>query len=62
MLDKLIGRKILCKLKVFALHKKLDVWLLELLPDDKNVVDVLEQGLKEGKITIPGAARTVLTA
>ena len=55
VLDELIARKILRRLKVFALHEKLDAWLLELLPDDKNVVDVLELGLKEGKISIPGA-------
>lgn len=51
VLDELVARKILHKLKVFSLHEKLD-----LLPDDKNIVDVLEQGLKEGKISIPGAA------
>ena len=56
VLDALISRKILRRMKVFALHEKLDAWVLELLPDDKNVVDVLEQGLKEGKIMIPGAA------
>ncbi len=55
VLDELIARKILRRLKVSALHEKLDAWTLELLPEDKNVVDVLEQGLKEGKITIPGA-------
>ena len=56
VLDELISRKILRRLKVFAIHEKLDAWRLELLPDDKNVVDVLEQGLEEGKISIPGAA------
>ena len=55
MLDELTARKILRRMKVFALHEKLDAWLLELLPDDRNVADVLEQGLKEGKIMIPGA-------
>ena len=55
VLDELTARKILRRMKVFALHEKLDAWLLELLPDDRNVVDVLEQGLKEGKIMIPGA-------
>lgn len=55
VLDELVARKILHKLKVFSLHEKLDAWTLELLPDDKNIVDVLEQGLKDGKISIPGA-------
>lgn len=40
---------------VFSLREKLDAWVLELLPDDRNVVDVLEQGLRDGKIFIPGA-------
>ena len=56
VLEELIARKILHKLKVFTLNEKLDAWVLELLPDDKNVVDVLEQGLKDGKLSIPGAA------
>ena len=56
VLDELIARKILRRLKAFSLHEKLDAWRLELLPDDRNVVDVLERGLKDGKITIPGAA------
>ncbi len=54
VLDELIARKILRRLKVFALHEKLDAWLLELLPNDQNIVDVLEQGLKNGNISIPG--------
>lgn len=56
VLEELIARKILRQLKVFTLTEKLDAWTLELLPDDKNMVDILEQGLKEGKISIPGAA------
>ena len=55
VLDEPVTRKILHKLKVFSLHEKLDAWKLDLLPDDKNIVDVLEQGLKDGKISIPGA-------
>lgn len=55
VLDELINRNILRRLNVFTLYEKLDAWTLELMPDDKNVVDVLEQGLKEGKIAIPGA-------
>lgn len=56
VLETLTARKILRKLKVFTLSEKLDAWTLDLLPDDKNIVDVLEQGLQEGKISIPGAA------
>ena len=55
VLDELIARNILRQMAVFSLREKLDAWVLELLPNDQNVVDVLEQGLREGKITIPGA-------
>mgnify|MGYP001113584800 FL=1 len=47
LLEELTARKILRKLKVFTLSEKLDAWVLELLPDDENVANVLEQGLKE---------------
>lgn len=33
----------------------MDAWVLSLLPEDKNVVQVLEDGLKTGQIAIPGA-------
>lgn len=55
VLDELIARNILRRMAVFSLREKLDAWVLELLPDDRNVVDVLEQGLRDGKIFIPGA-------
>lgn len=54
VLDELIARNILRQMAVFSLREKLDAWVLELLPNDRNVVDVLEQGLREGKIAIPG--------
>lgn len=33
----------------------MDAWVLELRPNDENVVQVLEDGLKSGQIAIPGA-------
>ncbi len=33
----------------------MDAWVLDLKPEDKNMVEVLEQGLKDGSIQIPGA-------
>ena len=56
VLDELIARDILRRMSVFSLKEKLDAWVLELLPDDRNVVDILEQGLRDGKITIPGGS------
>ena len=41
-------------LEVHSFHERLDAWVLDLLPEDKNVVDVLEQGLADGSIAIPG--------
>ena len=37
------------------LDEKMDAWVLELRPNDENVVQVLEDGLKSGQIAIPGA-------
>ena len=54
VLDELTVRKELRKLEVFSLKEKLDAYVLKLKPQDANVVEVLEQGLKEGKIAIPG--------
>ena len=55
VLDQLIARNDLRQLKVFSLKERLDAWALDLLPDDANVVEVLEQGLAAGDISIPGA-------
>ena len=56
VLDALIDRGELRPLEVFSLTEKLDAWVLELRPNDENVVEILEQGLKCGAISIPGAA------
>ena len=42
-------------MKVYALKSSMDAWALSLMPEDRNVVDVLERGLKDGSIRIPGA-------
>lgn len=55
VLDELTARGFLRKLKVTSSKEKLDAWVLELQPDDANVVQVLEDGLKSGKIAIPHA-------
>ena len=55
VLDTLIDRGYLRQLEVFSLKKDMDAWTLSLLPEDKNVVEVLEQGLRDGNISIPGA-------
>jgi hypothetical protein len=55
VLEELIRRGDLRQLTVFALKKHMDAWVLELHPNDSNVVQVLEDGLKGGQIQIPGA-------
>ena len=56
VLQALIDRGDLRKLLVYSLHERMDAWVLTLRPEDQNVVEVLEQGLKTGAIAIPGAA------
>lgn len=55
VLDALIDRGELRPLEVFSLREKLDAWVLELRPNDENVVEILERGLECGAISIPGA-------
>ena len=39
---------------MFSIRARLDAWVLDLLPEDRNVVEVLERGLAGGSIAIPG--------
>lgn len=55
VISQLIERKDLRKLDVFSLTERMDAWVLKLLPEDKNVVEILNEGLKSGEISIPGA-------
>lgn len=55
VIDALISRNELRKLEVLSLTEKLDAWVLDLKPEDQNVVQVLEDGLKSGAISVPGA-------
>ncbi len=55
ILDALIADKSLRPMKVYALKSSMDAWALTLMPDDRNVVKTLEQGLKDGSIQIPGS-------
>ena len=43
------------QLEVISQKERIDAWTLDLEPDDKNVIEVLEEGLKAGTIQIPGA-------
>ena len=56
VLDQLMRRNILRPLRVRSLSQKMEAWLLRCEEKDKNIVAVLEDGLKSGAIAIPGAA------
>lgn len=43
------------QLEVVSQKERIDAWVLELAVEDRNVIEVLEEGLKAGLIQIPGA-------
>jgi len=55
VLNSLRQRGDLRQLEVISLKERMDAWVLDLKPQDQNVVEVLEQGLQSGAIQIPGA-------
>lgn len=55
VLTTLQSRGDLRQLEVISQKERIDAWVLKLTAEDKNVVDVLEEGLKAGLIQIPGA-------
>ncbi len=55
VLDTLTARGDLRQLETVSLKEKLDSYVLNLKPEDANVVEVLEDGLKRGEIAIPDA-------
>lgn len=54
VLNSLRQRGDLRQLEVISLKERIDAWVLDLKPQDQNVVEVLEQGLQSGAIQIPG--------
>ena len=59
VLRELTAQGDLCQLEVLSLREKLDAFVLSLKPEDANVVDILESGLKSGAIAIPPAGSPV---
>ena len=55
VLSELTRRKILRPLRVKSISRKMEAWLLRCEEKDKNIVAVLESGLKSRAIAIPGA-------
>jgi len=56
VLSELQRRGILKQLQVLSYKEKFDAWLLSMSVDEKNIISVVNDGLKSGAITIPGAA------
>lgn len=55
VLTSLQNRGDLRQLEVISQKERIDAWVLTLKPEDKNVVEALEEGLKTGDIQIPSA-------
>ena len=55
VLSELQQRDILKPLQVISDSEKFDAWLLTLSKDESNVITVVNDGLKSGAISIPGA-------
>ena len=55
VLASLQSRGDLRQLEVISQKERIDAWVLELAVEDRNVIEVLEEGLKAGIIQIPGA-------
>lgn len=56
VLDELQSRSILKQLQVISTREKFDVWAFALSKDEENVISVVNDGLRSGAISIPGAA------
>nr|WP_325204340.1 helicase-related protein [uncultured Oscillibacter sp.] len=54
LLEALNDRGELRPLEVISIKERLDAWVLDLLPEDKNVVEILGRGLENGSFAIPG--------
>ena len=55
VLGQLTQRNILRPLRVHSISRKMEAWLLRCEEKDKNIVAVLEDGLRSGAIVIPGS-------
>lgn len=53
-ISELINQKLLQQLTVYSLGLKFEAWHMKISEDESEVAKVLEDGLKSGKITIPG--------
>ena len=57
VLDELQNRGFLRQLTVLSLREKIDAWVLLCEKNDANIISVVEEGLKNGAISIPGEVK-----
>lgn len=55
VLSELQARDILKPLQVISIHEKFAAWLLSMTEGEKNIISVVNDGLKSGAISIPGS-------
>ncbi|MCL2082729.1 MAG: hypothetical protein FWH04_05805 [Oscillospiraceae bacterium] len=57
-LAELKRRELLKQLAVISFREKFDAWMLHSTNDDTKIISIIDDGLKNGKISIPGAVQT----
>ncbi len=57
ILSECFKRKILIQLEVLSASVRFDAYMLEVRNDEKEIEDIVNEGLKTGQITIPGAVK-----
>ena len=56
VLDELERRGDLKRITVVSIREKIDAWILRCSHEDANIISVVEEGLRNGTIAIPGTA------
>ena len=56
VLTELQRREILKPLQVISIHENFEAWILHMASEEKNIIDAINDGLRYGHISIPGAA------
>lgn len=55
IIDAFIERRILIPLEVLSIEQNFDAYMLYMRNDEQDVIDIVNQGLAQGKISIPSA-------
>ena len=60
ILDECFKQKVLVPLEVLSASARFDAYMLEVRNDEKEIEDIVNNGLKTGRICIPGAGLKIL--